>query len=323
VAIPRVVITDCDHGTVAAEREILAGRAELSVHQENREHRLADLCREADGVITQYGAFSRAVLGALPRCRVIARYGVGVDTVDLEAATELGIVVANVPDYGIDEVSTHAVGLVLALHRRIVTYDRAVRSGRWDFQAGAPIPRLRGLTLGVVGFGRIGRAVAEKLRPFGLRTLVADPYADAGPDWVERVELDHLLARADVVTLHCPLTARTHHLIDARALALMKPGAILVNTARGGLVDTAALVDALEARRIAGAGLDVLEREPLARDDRLAALDSAVLTPHAAFYSEGSIVELKRKTAQAVLDALEGRRPSSVVNPEVYARGVR
>jgi D-3-phosphoglycerate dehydrogenase len=320
VAIPRVVITDCDHPTLAPEREVLAGRVELTVHQENREDRLADLCREADGIITQYGVFSRAVLAALPRCRVIARYGVGVDTVDLAAATEHGIVVANVPDYGTDEVSTHAVALVLALHRRIVTYDRSVRSGRWDFQAGAPVPRLRGSTLGVVGFGRIGRMVAEKLRPFGLRILVADPLVTVVPDWAELVQLDDLLAGADIVTLHCPLTPETRHLIGARALALMKPAAILVNTARGGVVDTEALVEALEARRIAGAGLDVLEREPLAAGDRLAALDSVVLTPHAAFYSEGSIVELKRKTAQAVLDVLEGRRPASVVNPEVYAR---
>jgi D-3-phosphoglycerate dehydrogenase len=323
VPLLRVVITDCDHSTVAPEREILAGRVELAVHQENREERLVDICREADGVITQYGVFTRGVLAALPRCRVIARYGVGVDTVDLAAATEHGIVVANVPDYGTDEVSNHAVALVLALHRRIVTYDRSVRSGRWDFQAGAPVPRLRGLVLGVVGFGRIGRMVAEKLRPFGLRILVADPIVTAVPDWAEHVDLDDVLARADIVTLHCPLTPETRHLIGARALALMKPSAILVNTARGGVVDTAALVDALETRRIAGAGLDVLEREPLAAGDRLAALDGVVLTPHAAFYSEGSIVELKGKTAQAVLDALEGRRPASVVNPEVYARGAR
>jgi D-3-phosphoglycerate dehydrogenase len=317
---PKVVVTDCDHATIEPELAVLRGHADVSLHQCSDEASLVERCRDADGIITQYGRFSAAVVGALERCRVIARYGVGVDTIDVAAATARGILVANVPDYGTDEVSNHAIGLILALHRRIVVYDRAVKAGRWDFQAGAPIPRLTGLTLGVVGHGRIGSAVARKLRPFGLRCLATDPYVTEMPEGVERVDLPMLLAQADVVTLHCPLTTETRHLIDARALGRMKPTAVLVNTARGGVVDTEALVGALQAGRLGGAALDVLEEEPLPAGAALAALDSVILSPHAAFYSEGSIAELKRKVAEAVLDALAGRRPRSVVNPEVLDR---
>jgi D-3-phosphoglycerate dehydrogenase len=317
MALPRVVITDCDHATIEPELAVLRGRADVTRHQRNDEAGLVELCRDADGIITQYGRFTAAVLTTLARCRVIARYGVGVDTVDLDAATARGIVVANVPDYGTDEVSNHAIGMILALHRQLLGYDRAVRAGRWDFQTGAPIARLTGLTLGIVGFGRIGSAVARKLRPFGLACLATDPYVADIPDWVERVPLPTLLARADVVTLHCPLTAETRHLIDATALARMKPSAVLVNTARGAVVDPVALTAALEAGRLRGAGLDVLEEEPLPAGGPLARLDNVILSPHAAFYSEGSLVELKRKAAEAVVDVLEGRQPRSVVNPAV------
>lgn len=319
----RVVITDCDHGTIDPELAVLAGRLDVTGHQRKDEDGLIEVCRDADGAITQYGRFTRRVFAALPGLRVVARYGVGVDTVDLAAATDHGVVVANVPDYGTEEVSTHAVALALALHRRVVTYDRAVRAGRWDFTVGAPIPRLAGLEAGMVGFGRIGAATARKFAAFGLRVLAWDPYVETYPDWVTRLPLDALFARADIVSVHCPLTAATHHLVDASALAQMKPTAVLVNTARGGIVDTDAVTGALRERRIAGAGLDVLEHEPLPVDHPLAALDNVLLSPHAAFYSEGSIAELKRKTAQAVLDVLEGRRPASVVNPEVYAQPPR
>lgn len=320
MALPKVVITDCDQGTVEPELAILRGHAEVTTHQVNDEAGLAEICRDADGIITQYGNFTRTALAALARCRVIARYGVGVDTIDLAAATERGIAVANVPDYGTDEVSNHAIGLMLALHRGLGRYDRAVKAGTWEFRTSAPIPRLRGLTVGIVGFGRIGSMVADKLRPFGVRVLACDPYVAAFPDWVESASLPALLQRADVVTLHCPLTAETQHLVGVVELARMKATAILVNTARGGIVDTEALTRTLRERRIGGAGIDVLEREPLPAGHPLAALDNVVLTPHAAFYSEGSLEELKRKVAQAVLDALQGRRPASVVNPDVYAR---
>jgi D-3-phosphoglycerate dehydrogenase len=321
--LPRVVITDCDHGTIAIEREILGDLAQIELHQRNDESALLTLCPDADGIITQYGAFTRRVLQSLRRCRVIARYGVGVDTIDLAAATEHGIIVAFVPDYGTDEVSNHAASLILALHRRVLALDREVRTGHWDFRVGAPIQRLTRQTLGIIGLGRIGTALATKLRPFGLTVLATDPYREDWPDWVRRAPLDELLQASDIVSLHCPLTAETRHLINAAALRKMKPTAVLVNTARGGVVDAEAVVRALRERWIAGAALDVQEAEPMPATHPLAALDNVILTPHAAWYSEDSIVECKRKTALAVRQVLEGQVPAAVANPDVLDRRPR
>lgn len=318
--LPRVVITDCDHGTIAIEQEVLEGLAHIDLHQRNDEAALLTFCLDADGIITQYGAFTRRVLQALRRCRVIARYGVGVDTIDLAAATECGIIVAFVPDYGTDEVSNHAAALILALHRRVLPLDRGIRTGHWDFRLGAPIQRLTKHTLGIIGLGRIGTALATKLRPFGLTILATDPYRTDWPAWVRRVPLDELLQASDIISLHCPLTAETRHLIDASALRKMKPTAILVNTARGGVVDTEDVVRALRERWIAGAALDVQEAEPMPATHPLAGLDNVILTPHAAWYSEESVVECKRKTALAVRRVLEGQVPAAVANPEILKR---
>jgi D-3-phosphoglycerate dehydrogenase len=318
--LPRVIITDCDHGSIAIEQEVLQGVAQIELHQRNDEASLLTLCPEADGIITQYGAFTRRVLQALRRCRVIARYGVGVDTIDLAAATAHGILVAYVPDYGTEEVSNHAAALILALHRRVLPLDRAVKSGRWDFRLGAPIERLTKQTLGIVGLGRIGSALAAKMRAFGLTVIATDPYRKDWPEWVRRVPLDELLQDSDIVSLHCPLTAETRHLINGSGLRKMKPTAVLVNTARGGVADTEALLQALRERWIAGAALDVQEAEPMPAAHPLAGLDNVILTPHAAWYSEGSIVECKRKTALAVRRVLEGQIPDAVANPEVLDR---
>ena len=318
--LPQVIITDCNHGTIAPEEEILGGVARLELHQRSDEEGLLEFCREADGIITQYGAFTRRVLRELRRCKVITRYGVGVDTVDLDTATECGIIVAFVPDYCTDEVSTHAVALILALHRRLILLDREVRRGNWEFRVAAPVTRLAGQTLGIVGLGRIGLRVAEKLRPFGLRILATDPYRTDWPAWVHRVSLNELLEASDIVSLHCPLTAETRHLISLPALRQMRRSAILVNTARGGVVDTEGLLQGLREHWIAGAALDVLEIEPMPAGHSLARLDNVILSPHAAWYSEGSIVELKRKVATAVRRVLEGKIPAAVANPEVLTR---
>ena len=318
--LARVVITDCNHGTIAPEEDVLRDIAKIELYQRNDEEGLLGFCLDADGILTQYGAFTRRVLKALRRCKVICRYGVGVDTVDLAAATECGIVVAFVPDYCTDEVSNHAAALILALHRGVRPLDREVRAGNWQFRAAAPITRLAGQTLGIVGLGRIGFMLAEKLRPFGLTILATDPYRKDWPDWIRRVFLDELLAASDIVSVHCPLTTETRHLIGAAALGKMKRSAFLVNTARGGIVDTGALLQVLMERRIAGAALDVQEVEPMPADHPLARLDNLILTPHAAWYSEGSIVELKRKVATAVRLVLEGKIPSAVANPEVLTR---
>ncbi len=315
--LPRVIITDCDHGTTAPEQEILRGFAEIELHQRSDEEGLLSICLDADGIITQYGRFSRRVLKELRRCKVICRYGVGVDTVDLPAATESGIVVAFVPDYCTDEVSNHAAALILALHRGVVALDRAVKAGNWQFRVAAPIARLTGQTLGIIGLGRIGFMLAEKLRGFGLHIQAADPYRQDWPAWVRRVSTDEVLATSDIVSVHCPLTAETRHLIDAPALRKMKSSAFLVNTARGGVVDPEAILQALREKWIAGAALDVQEVEPMPGSDALAEQKNVILTPHSGWYSEGSIVELKRKVATAVRRALEGKLPAAVANPEV------
>ncbi|MGD0266208.1 MAG: C-terminal binding protein [Candidatus Methylomirabilota bacterium] len=316
----RVIITDCDHGSIAPEQEILGGIAEIELHQQNDEAGLLSFCLDADGIITQYGRFSRRVLKALRRCKVICRYGVGVDTVDLAAATECGVIVAFVPDYCTDEVSNHAAALTLALHRHLFPLDRGVKAGNWNFRLAVPTARLTEQTVGIVGLGRIGGMLAAKLRGFRMALQATDPYLRDWPDWVRRVSLDELLATSDIVSLHCPLTDKTYHLIDAAALRKMKPSAYLVNTARGGVVDPEAILQALREKWIAGAALDVQEVEPMPGGHPLAGLDNVILAPHAGWYSEGSIVELKRKVATSVRRALEGQIPAAVANPEVLNR---
>lgn len=317
---PLVIIADCDHGTIAPELEILRDVARVEVHQRSDEEGLLEICPDADGIITQYGRFTRRVLTSLRRCRAICRYGVGVDTIDLKAATECGILVGNVPDYSTDEVSNHAAALILALHRYIVPLDRTVKAGNWQFRVGSPVYRLVGQTLGIVGLGPIGIMLAEKMRGFGVKLIAVDPYRKDWPDWVRQVSLDELLRTSDIVSLHCPLTEETRHMIDAAALRKMKPAAYLVNTARGGLVDPAAVVQALREKWIGGAALDVQEVEPMPAGHALASLDNAILTPHHSWYSEGSIAELKRKVATAMVRALNGQIPAAVANPEVLNR---
>ena len=278
----------------------------------------------ADAVLNCYSKMPGDVIRTLDRCRIIARYGIGVDTIDLDAANERGIVVTNVPDYCIDEVSDHALSLALALARGVTLLDRRVRTGSWTPTDARPLHRIRGRTLGLVGFGRIARALAVKAAALGYHVVATDPYVaddavrDAG---VEPLSFDELLERADVVSMHVPLTDESHHLFGSEALARMKPGAILVNTSRGPLVDTAALRDALASGHLGGAALDVLEQEPPAPDEPLLLRDDVVMTPHAGFYSEESVRELQRKAVEQVVDALAGRRPTYALNADVVGFG--
>lgn len=314
-----VVITDCDHGGIAPEEaELRAAGVEYRLHQAKTEDEVIAVARDADAIILQYAPITGRVLDALPRCRVAVRYGVGVDTVDLEAATARGVVVANVPDYCYEEVSDHALALGLALWRGVVFYDRAIRSGTWDAPAKKPMYRLRGRILGLIGTGRIGRCLAGKAAGVGLTVLGYDPYLTSWPEGIRPVTLEELLKQSDIISLHLPLTAETRHLVGEAALSQVKPTALLVNTARGGLVDTAALCRALAEGRIGGAALDTLETEPLPAGSDLLEFPNVILSPHAAWYSEQSQADLKRKTAEAVLAVLKGERPYSPVNPEVY-----
>jgi D-3-phosphoglycerate dehydrogenase len=317
-----VVVTDHPFGGPDLERRMVeeAGH-ELVYEGDVRDaDRVVELAREAIGVINCYALLPRAVIQGLDRCRIIARYGVGIDTIDLAAATERGIVVTNVPDYCVGEVSDHAIALLLALARRLPKLLRATSAGRWQPMEAKPVHRLQGQTLGLVGFGRIAREVGRKAQALGLRVVATDPWVDAetlAAAGVESRELDELLSEADFVSLHAPLTDETRHLIDRRTLGLMKPTSYLVNTSRGGLVDTAALRAALGEGRLAGAGLDVLESEPPEDGEPLLSAENVIVTPHTSFYSEESLVEMRRKCTAQVIAVLEGRRPDYPVNPEV------
>ena len=259
----------------------------------------------------------RAELRPRAGCRGVVRAGVGYNNIDLEAATRHGVVVCNVPDYGTEEVADHAIMFLLALVRRLLPSHSAIRGGTWDYRTAVGAPRLRGKTFGVVGCGRIGTATALRAKALGLDVVFYDPYLRQGMDkalGIRRVyELDDLLQQSHFVSLHCYLDADTRHLINARTIARMRPGAILINTARGPIVDEAALLDALDSGQIAAAGLDVVEREPL-DNERLRRHPNILLTPHTAFYSVEGYTELRTKTAEEIRRILLGEPPRNPVN---------
>jgi len=270
---------------------------------------------DASIVFVRESPLPRQAIEAMSRGRAVIRYGIGVDNIDQQAARERRIFVANVPDYGTDEVSSQAVALLMALNRRVLLHDREVRAGRWSTGVLAPMLRLRGRTLGLVGYGRIARMTHEKLAGFGFgRVLVNDPGAVL-PAGTEHAELDALCSQADVISLHAPLTPATRNLIDARRLALMRPTAVLVNTARGGLVDLDALHAALAAGRLMGAGLDVFDPEPPDPAHPIFALDNVVVTNHIGWYSEESMRDLQRLAAEEAVRVLRGQPPRHWLNP--------
>jgi D-3-phosphoglycerate dehydrogenase / 2-oxoglutarate reductase len=321
-AMALVVITDCNHGNVEPEAAVLrAAGAEVRHYQVLDEAEVIRVAAEADAVLSQYSRITARVLDGLPRVRIVVRYGVGYDNVDAAAAAERGIIVANVPDYCIEEVADQSLTLLLAHWRGIVFYDRSVRAGTWNAETKKPMLQLAGRTLGILGLGRIGATLARKAVGVGMAVLGFDPYLTTAPTGVRVVGLEELLRESDAVSINCPLTAETRHLIGDAQFRLMKPAAILVNTARGAIVDTAALVRALQEGRIAGAALDAFEQEPIPADSPLLDLPNVILTPHMAWYSQESTVDIKRKTAEAALAVLRGQRPTSVVNPAVFTSG--
>ena len=269
-----------------------------------------DLALDADALLVQYSTVDATLIARLRRCRVIGSYGVGYDQIDVAAAATRGITVVHVPDYGTEEVSDHTLCLLLGLARGLPGLQAGLRAGGWDYAASGPLRRLRGRTLGIVGLGRIGRRVAAKARPFGLRVLAADPYLPTAvfvEHGVEPRPLDRLLAESDFVSLHVPLTEETRGLLDARAFRLMRPGACLINAARGPVVDDAALLDALERGHLAGAGLDVLALEPPPAGHPLLRHPRVLVTPHSAWYTEEAMRDLQRLLAEDVGRVLAGR----------------
>ncbi|HLI85424.1 MAG TPA: C-terminal binding protein [Bryobacteraceae bacterium] len=318
--MPLIAVTDSVFPNLEPARKVLAEiGGELHLAAQPTQEAILDVAREADGVLTTYAKMPAGLIEQLGRCRIIARFGIGVDNVDIPAATRRGIVVTRVPDYCLDEVSDHAMALLLALARKIPSSNARTHAGRWEMKAVAPIHRLRGTVLGLVAFGQIPRLVAPKARAFGMRVVACDPFvsneamARAG---VERVEFAELVAISDYISIHTPLVAETRRLFNADVFRRMKPGAYLINTARGPVIDEAALAQALDEKRIAGAALDVMEQEPPANSP-LFGRDNVILTPHTSFYSEESLVDLQTKAAQEVLRALTGQPVRNPVNPEV------
>jgi C-terminal binding protein len=313
-----VLIADfLDETTI--ESAVLGDVADLVMAMATDESQLATHLPRADAIIVFHDlsilgepSFARA-----PRCRGVVRAGVGYNNIELEAATRHGVVVCNVPDYGTEEVADHAIMFLLALVRKLLPSHSAIRAGTWDYRTAVGAPRLRGKTFGVVGCGRIGTATALRAKALGLDVVFYDPYLRQGMDkalGIRRVyQLDELLEQSHFVSLHCYLDADTRHLINARTIAQMRKGAILINTARGPIVDEAALLDALDSGHIAAAGLDVVEREPL-DNARLQEHPNILLTPHTAFYSVEGYAELRTKTAEEIRRILLGEPPRNPVN---------
>jgi phosphoglycerate dehydrogenase-like enzyme len=314
---PLVVVTDhLAEGGV--ERAVLEPVADVRLLQTDDEVVVARDGADADVLLVFHNIhLGERALGALERCRAVVRCGVGYDNVDLQAAGRLGIVVCNVPDYGTEEVADHALLMLLAIARRLSPVEQSVRAGGWDVGGIFGAPRLRGRTLGLVGCGRIGTALALRARPLGLRVVFHDPYLPDGAEkalGVERVaSLEELLPRAEFLSLHCPLTDQTHHLLNPATLALLPAGAYVINTARGGCIDLDALRAALDSGRVAYAALDVVDPEPLA-DERLRQHPRVLLTPHVAFYSVEGFAEMRTKGAWEARRALQGEPLRNPVN---------
>jgi D-3-phosphoglycerate dehydrogenase len=315
-----VAVTDSVFPNLDAARAVVATvGADLVLAKAPTPEAIIEVARDADAILTTYAKVTTEVVQALTRCKIISRFGIGVDNVDIATATGKGIVVTKVPDYCIDEVSDHAMALLLAIVRKIPFSNTRVQGGQWAMPTVVPIHRLRGRVLGLVGFGRIPQLVAPKAQAFGIKVVTYDPFVPkdvltkAG---VEHVEFDTLVKTADYISLHCPLMPETHHLFNAAVFSKMKPGSYLVNTGRGPLIDEAALAQALDKGQLAGAALDVVEKEP-PTDSPILGRDNVILTPHTAFYSEESLLELQTKAAQEVVRVLSGEAPRNPVNPDV------
>jgi D-3-phosphoglycerate dehydrogenase / 2-oxoglutarate reductase len=310
---PLIAVTDSPFPSLDPAKAALARvDPELRMAKSASAEDILAVAREADAILVTYARLPGDLLRQLTRCKAIGRFGLGVDNIDIAAAAELGITVTYVPDYCMHEVSDHAMALLLALARKIPLSNKLVQAGRWEMPAVVPIHRLAGRVLGLVGFGNIPRALAPKAKAFGLRVVTHDPYVSqqalAAAD-VESVSFDRLLEISDFVSIHAPLMPATRGLFNAEVFGKMKAGALLINTARGPLVDEDALVSALDSGRLGGAALDVVAVEPLPKDSGLIGRDNVILTPHTAFYSVEALNELQTKCAADVARVLSGEKP--------------
>lgn len=300
-----------------AERVLAELDATVQLAKQPTADAILEIAREADGLMVTFANIDRDMIQDLNRCRVIGRFGIGVDNIDVDAATEAGIQVCYVPDYCLDEVSDHAMALLLSLARKTVYSDGLVRKDRWEGRAAAPMWRIRGRTIGLVGLGKIPQKLVPKAQAFGLKVIAYDPFiaADVAAALdVEMVDFEALLARSDYISIHAPLTEDTNQLFDGAAFRQMRPEALLINTARGPLVDEQALAEALDQGQLAGAALDVLSVEPPQSDCPLLNRDNVIVTPHIAYYSEDALFDLQTKAAQDVASVLNGKAPQYPVN---------
>lgn len=314
MATYRVVVSDQVFPSVDLERELLAGiDASLDV-SDGTVDGLRARAADADAVLNTYLPIDADTLAAMPKVRIVARYGIGVDNVDVKAAAAAGVTVTNVPDYSVQEVAAHALALILTLARKVPQSDAKIRAGGWGLDRLRPMRRLSELTFGLVGFGRIARQLRKSIEALGGSIVAYDPYVTPAPGLPPILSLEEVLERSDIVSVHAPLTPETRGLIDAAAVARMRSGAILVNTSRGPLVVLEAVTDALRSGHLAGAGLDVFDKEPL-DPARIEGVPNLVVTPHTGYYSEESIRESQRKAATQVIKVLTGVAPDYPVRP--------
>ncbi len=316
----KVVLTDYVWESIDVEKKILAGLADLVPLQTKKPDDFLSQAQDCDALLNTYaGPITAEVMARMPKCRIIARYGIGVDTIDLDAATQAGIIVTNNPTYCIEEVAEHTMALLLAGARKVAFYDRLVRGGRWEVPPGKPMFRVAGSTLGLVGFGNIARQVAVRAAAFGMRILYTDPYIKEGQFDApgKKMELHGMLKESDFVSLHPPLTPQTRKMMNDEAFSRMKPTAILVNCSRGPIVDTDALIRALDAKRIAGCALDTTDPEPLPDPHPLRGRENVIINPHVAWYSEQAMVGLQSGAPNEVRRVLSGEWPVNVVNRAV------
>lgn len=315
----KVIISDCDHADIQIEQEIFRKNdIDFKLQQNETEDDLIQHCQEASVIINQYAPFTEKVLSQLPNLKLIVRYGVGVNNIDLTAATKYGVQICNVPDYGTHEVADHALALMLALTRKITKMNRLVKEGIWDYQESIPIFRHSEQVVGVIGVGRIGSEFAKKVHALGCKVIAYDVSAqhkkyESNLSFIEFVEFEQLVTQADIISIHCP-SDQAMNLINESVLKRMKPTSYLINVSRGGIVDEHALYEALASNHIAGAALDVSVKEPITTDSPLLTLENFICTPHMAWYSEQAAQELKRKVAEEAVRYVKNERLHYPVN---------
>ncbi len=314
----KVVVTDYGFKSLENEKRIITEAGGIfESYQCKTDDELINAAIDADILLVQFYKITKSIIDSLPKCKLMVRYGIGVDNIDIKAASEKGIYVANIPDYAIEEVSDHAIALMLSLIRKLPVISKSTREGIWDFNIAKPIRRIKGQTLGLVGFGRIPRLLNTKLKGFGFNVLVYDPFVKqeaVKDEGVKVVDLDTLIAQSDIISLHAPLTEETRHLFNIDAFKKMKDSAYLINTSRGPLVKEEDLIDALGKKMIAGAAVDVTETEPLDAKSGLRQFDNVIVTPHMAWYTEDAQEMLQVKAAECAVMLMKGTIPPSVIN---------